>query len=181
MAEPSAERLSSPSGTPLAAFTWADVRSRLAGSETYLLATSGRGGGPHVVPVLGVWLEGAVCFNTGRTARKARDLVRNGGCAVTVPGGDVDLVVEGTAHLVRDADRLRQVAELFPAKYPWWHPVVRDGEFYDPADTALSDPRHVFAVEPATVFAFGKEKGFSAARWRFQDGAVPWLRRDRTR
>lgn len=61
MAEPSTERLSSPSGTPLAAFTWADVRSRLAGSETYLLATSGRGGGPHVVPVLGVWLERAVC------------------------------------------------------------------------------------------------------------------------
>ena len=61
-----------------------------------------------------------------------------------------------------------QAADLFPAKYPWWHPFVRDGEFYDPADTALSDPRHVYALEPAQVFAFGKEKGFSATRWRFQ-------------
>ena len=56
------------------------------------------------------------------------------------------------------------LADLFPAKYPWWHPVVRDGEFYDPADT---DPRHVYALEPAQVFAFGKEHGFTATRWRF--------------
>jgi hypothetical protein len=40
-------------------------------------------------------------------------------------------------------------------------------QFYDPADTALNDPRHVYAVEPAQVFAFGKEEGFSATRWRF--------------
>jgi hypothetical protein len=52
-------------------------------------------------------------------------------------------------------------------KYPWWHPFVSDGEFYDPADTARNDPRHVYAVEPARVFAFGKEEGFSATRWRF--------------
>ena len=93
MAEPSAERPSSPSGTPLAAFTWADVRSRPAGSETYLLATSGRGGGPHVVPVLGVWREEAV-----------------------------------------------------------------------------------YRCSPSA-----KRRGSVRARWRFQDGAVPWLRRDRTR
>ena len=47
------------------------------------------------------------------------------------------------------------------------NPFVRDGEFYDPADTALDDPRHVYAVEPAQVFAFGKENGFSPTRWRF--------------
>jgi hypothetical protein len=102
----------------------------------------------------------AICFVTSRQARKARNLARNNGCAVTVPGHDLDLVLEGAAHLVRNAARLEKVADLFPAKYPWWwHPFVRDGEFYDPADTALSDPRHVYAVEPAQVFAFGKEKG----------------------
>jgi nitroimidazol reductase NimA-like FMN-containing flavoprotein (pyridoxamine 5'-phosphate oxidase superfamily) len=165
--EPTAEKLSSPSGVPLTALSWADARARLADNETYLLATSGPGGQLHVVPVLGVWLEGAVWFNTRRQARKARYLAQNDSCAVTVPGHDVDLVVEGTARLVRDAARLQRVADLFPAKYPWWHPLVRDGEFYDPADSALSDPRHVFAVVPTAVFAFGKEKGFSATRWRF--------------
>ncbi|WP_157248612.1 hypothetical protein [Nonomuraea typhae] len=100
----------------------------------------------------------------------ARNLARNHGCAITVPGPDVDVVLEGTAHLVRNAARLQQIADQFPAKYPWWHPVVNDGEFYDPADSAFSDPRHVYALEPAQVFAFGKEKGFTATRWRGRSG-----------
>ncbi|MBB5081972.1 pyridoxamine 5'-phosphate oxidase family protein [Nonomuraea endophytica] len=160
---PVPEQLSSPHGTPLTALSWADVRTRVAGAGDYLLATTDRDGRPHVVPVLAVWLEDTVCFVTFSQARKARNLTRNDGCAITVPGPEVDLVLEGTAHRVRDTDRLGQIAELFPPKYPWWHPVVRDGEFYDPADT---DPRHVYAVEPARVFAFGKENGFSATRWR---------------
>ncbi|GAA2144944.1 hypothetical protein GCM10009727_45130 [Actinomadura napierensis] len=52
--DPIAEPLSSPSGVPLTALTWADVRGRVAAQETHLLATSGQGGRPHVVPVLGV-------------------------------------------------------------------------------------------------------------------------------
>lgn len=123
--EPTPEQLSSPSGTPLAALGWADVRTRLAEADDFLLATTDPDGRPHVVPVLGVWLEGTVCFVTFQQSRKARNLVRNNGCAVTVPGHDVDLVLEGAAHLVRNAVRLQKVADLFPAKYPWWHPFVR--------------------------------------------------------
>jgi nitroimidazol reductase NimA-like FMN-containing flavoprotein (pyridoxamine 5'-phosphate oxidase superfamily) len=171
--EPDAERLSGPRGIPLSALTWADARTRLADNETYLLATTDPDGRPHVVPVLGLWLEGAVCFNTGRQARKARNLAQNDGCAVTVPGHDIDLVLEGRARLMREAAQLQRVADQFQVKYLWWHPIVSDGEFYDPADTALSDPRYVFAVEPTKVFAFGKEKGFSATRWRFRDSALP--------
>jgi nitroimidazol reductase NimA-like FMN-containing flavoprotein (pyridoxamine 5'-phosphate oxidase superfamily) len=165
--EPNAEQLSSPSGTPLTGLSWADVQKRVAEAGDYLLATTDADGRPHVVPVLAVSLEGTLCFVTFRQARKARNLVRNNGCAVTVPGPDVDLVLEGTAELIRDAARLQKVAELFPEKYPWWHPFVRAGEFYDPGDTELDDPRHVYAVEAAQVFAFGKESGFSATRWRF--------------
>ncbi|MFI6299302.1 pyridoxamine 5'-phosphate oxidase family protein [Nonomuraea sp. NPDC050790] len=159
-----AEELSSPRGTPLTGLTWTDVRTRVAEAGDYLLATTDRDGRPHVVPVLAVWDDGAACFVTFRDSRKARNLVRNDGCAVTVPGQDVDVVLEGAAHLVRDVARLRRVAGLFPVKYPWWHPFVRDGEFHDPGDT---DPRHVYAMEPERVFAFGKEDGFSATRWRF--------------
>lgn len=164
--EPTPEHLSSPRGTPLAALSWADVQTRVAEADDFLLATTDTDRRPHVVPVLGVWLEGTVCFVTSRRSRKARNLVRNNGCAVTVPGHEVDVVLEGTAHLVRDAARLQEVADMFPTKYPWWRPFVRDGEFHDPADTALNDPRHVYAVEPAQVFAFGKEEGFSATRRR---------------
>ncbi|TDD24429.1 pyridoxamine 5'-phosphate oxidase family protein [Actinomadura sp. KC06] len=165
--EPVAEQLSSPSGSPLTSLTWADARARIAGADDFLVATSGPNGRVHVVPVLAVWLDGALCFNTHREARKARYLAHNDSCAVTVPAQDIDLVIEGTAHVMRDPDRLQQVADLFPTKYPWWHPFVQDGEFYDPDDTALTEPRHVFAVEPTVIFAFGKEKGFTATRWRF--------------
>jgi len=168
--EPAPEELSSPPGTPLTALSWADVQRRVAEAGDFLLATTDQDGRPHVVPVLGVWLEGTLCFVTSRQTRKDRNLARNNGCAVTVPGADVDLILEGATDLVRNAARLQKVADLFPVKYPWWHPFVRDGEFYDPADTALDDPRHVYAVEPARVFAFGKEHGFSATRWRFQKG-----------
>jgi nitroimidazol reductase NimA-like FMN-containing flavoprotein (pyridoxamine 5'-phosphate oxidase superfamily) len=165
---PTAEQLSSPRGTPLTALSWADVQTLVAEAEDFLLATTDPAGRPHVVPVLGVWHDDAFCFVTFRDARKTRNLERNNGCAVTVPGPEVDVVLEGAAQLVRNPARLQQIADLFPAKYPWWHPFVRAGEFYDPADTALDDPRHVYAVEPAQVFAFGKENGFSATRWRFQ-------------
>jgi nitroimidazol reductase NimA-like FMN-containing flavoprotein (pyridoxamine 5'-phosphate oxidase superfamily) len=165
--EPAPEHLSSPRGAPLTTLGWADVRTRVAEADDFLVATTDPDGRPHVVPVLAVWVAGTVCFATFRQSRKARNLVRNNGCAVTVPGHDVDVVLEGAARLVRDEARLREVARLFPVKYPWWHPFVRDGEFYDPADTDLKDPRHVYALEPAQVFAFGKEEGFSATRWRF--------------
>jgi nitroimidazol reductase NimA-like FMN-containing flavoprotein (pyridoxamine 5'-phosphate oxidase superfamily) len=164
---PAPEQLSSPRGTPLTGLSWADVQTRVAEADDYLLATTDPDGRPHVVPVLAVWLEGAVCFVSFRDSRKSRNLTRNDGCAVTVPGPEVDLVLEGAAQLVRDPARLQKVADLYPLKYPWWHPFVRDGEFYDPADTALDDPRYVYALEPAQVFAFGKEEGFSATRWRF--------------
>lgn len=163
-----AEPLSSPRGTPLTGLDWADVRDRIAAAGDYLVATTDRDGRPHVAPVLAVWLDGTACFATFRQARKTRNLVRNDGIAVTVPGPELDIVIEGVAREVRDAARLQQVADLFPAKYPWWHPVVRDGEFYDPADPV--EPRPIYAVEPARVFAFGKESGFSATRWRFPAG-----------
>jgi hypothetical protein len=93
--EPTPEQLSSPRGTPLTALSWADVRTQVAEADDFLLATTDPDGRPHVVPVLGVWLEGTVCFVTFQQSRKARNLVRNNGCAVTVPGHDVDLVLEG--------------------------------------------------------------------------------------
>jgi nitroimidazol reductase NimA-like FMN-containing flavoprotein (pyridoxamine 5'-phosphate oxidase superfamily) len=68
--EPTPEQLSSSPGTPLTALSWADVRTRVAKAGDFLLATTDPDGRPHVVPVLGVWLEGTVCFATFRQARK---------------------------------------------------------------------------------------------------------------
>ena len=70
--EPVAEQLSSPPNTPLT--PWTDVRARLEGGDTYLLATVRPDGRPHVVPVLAVWIDGALYFNARATTRKAKNL-----------------------------------------------------------------------------------------------------------
>jgi nitroimidazol reductase NimA-like FMN-containing flavoprotein (pyridoxamine 5'-phosphate oxidase superfamily) len=70
---------------PLTGLSWAAARERLVGGDTYLLTTVRPDARPHVVPVLAVWLDGALHFNTGRTARKARNLADNPHCAITVP------------------------------------------------------------------------------------------------
>src|ERR687896_1891480 len=67
--EPIPEQLSSPRGAPLTALSWADVRTRVAEAGDFLLATTDPDGRPHVVPVLGVWLDGAVCFVTFQQSR----------------------------------------------------------------------------------------------------------------
>ena len=54
---------SSPNATPT---EWSQARDELAGAEVYWLSTVRRDGCPHVTPLLGIWLEGALYFCTGR-------------------------------------------------------------------------------------------------------------------
>lgn len=161
--EPVAEQLLSPSGVPLT--PWMDVQTRLQEGDTYLVGTVRRDARPHLAPVLGVWLNGALYFNARKTTRKAKNLARNPHCVVAIGDDTFDLVVEGEAKLVTDVATLHRVAAEFPAKYPWWQPTVRDGAFYP--DGLDHPPSHIYEVTPVVAFGFDKEKGFSATRWRF--------------
>jgi nitroimidazol reductase NimA-like FMN-containing flavoprotein (pyridoxamine 5'-phosphate oxidase superfamily) len=161
--EPVAEQPLSPPNVPLTA--WTDVRRRLEEGDTYLLATVRPDARPHIVPVLAVWLDGALYFNARETTRKAKNLAYNSHCVMTVGDDTFDLVVEGEAAKVSDETMLHRVAGLFASKYPWWHPTVRDGVFYP--DSLDAPPSDVYKVTPTIAFGFGKEKGLSATRWRF--------------
>ncbi len=52
---------SSPDATPTA---WSRARDELADADLYWLSTVRPDGRPHVTPLLGVWLEGALYFST---------------------------------------------------------------------------------------------------------------------
>ena len=65
---------SSPNATPT---EWSQARDELAGAEVYWLSTVRRDGRPHVTPLLGIWLEGALYFCTGPNERKAKNLSAN--------------------------------------------------------------------------------------------------------
>ncbi len=164
--EPVAEqRVSADDARPLP--TWAEARRQLAAAETYWLATVRPDGRPHVMPVLAVWLEGAVYFCAGVTTRKARNLARDAHCVLTAASHRLHLVMEGTGAPVRDEATLQRVAAAYASKYDW--PVtVRDGAFSaDGAPTAGPPPYDVYAVAPTLAFAFGTDESVGATRWRF--------------
>ena len=164
--EPVAEQLLSNSDQATAT-PWTEARRRLAEADWYWLATVRPDGRPHVMPLLAVWLDGALYFCTGTTTRKAKNLARQAYCVIATASGDAHLVVEGEAARVRDEATLQRVAGVYAAKYDW-QVAVRDGAFYaDGAPTAGPPPYDVYAVFPTLVFGFGTDELFSPTRWRF--------------
>jgi hypothetical protein len=146
---------------------WEEGREHLEQAEIYWLSTIRPDGRPHATPLIAVWLAGALHFCTGPTERKAKNLAQNPHCVITTGcnffGEGLDLVVEGDAVRVRDNARLRRLAQAYEAKYGGdWRFEVRDEAFYGGGGEA-----HVYAVEPETVFGFGKGEQFSQTRWRF--------------
>src|ERR1035441_8333255 len=65
---------SSPNALPT---EWSRARATLAGAELYWLSSVRPDGRPHVTPLLGVWLDGALYFCTGPDERKAKNLSRS--------------------------------------------------------------------------------------------------------
>src|SRR5215208_98045 len=119
---------------------WAEARVRLADADPYWLATVRPEGLPHLVPILAVWVDGALHFVASPTSRKPRNIARDPHCVITARREPFDLVVEGTAAKVSDEARLRRVAEVYMTKYGW--PVsVRDGAFYGEGAPTADPPR----------------------------------------
>jgi nitroimidazol reductase NimA-like FMN-containing flavoprotein (pyridoxamine 5'-phosphate oxidase superfamily) len=148
---------------------WAEARRRLAEADTYWLATVRPDGSPHVMPVLAVWVDHVLHFSAGAGTRKATNLARDPRCAITTGTDGLDLVVEGTAAIVRDRARLRGVADAFGSKYGW-HPTAREGslDIAGGAPTAGPPPYDVYAVTPTKVLGLPTSDEFVPTRWQFQ-------------
>ena len=158
------ERFSSEGATATA---WAEAEEVLAGAEIYWVSTVRPDGRPHVTPLIGAVVDGALYFCTGADERKARNLAQNPHCVFTtgcnVLHEGLDVVVEGEAVRISDEARLRVIAEAFEAKYgSEWHFDVSDGMFHHGPGDAL-----VFEVRPATAFSYGRDQVYSATRFRF--------------
>jgi Pyridoxamine 5'-phosphate oxidase len=147
--------------------SWAEGSRRLAGCDTYWLATAAPDGRTHLRPVLAVWLDGGLHFCAGPATRKARNLAIDPRCVLAAGDDAADLVVEGQAVKVGDEAKLRRVAEAYAAKYGW-RVQVSDGALHgDGAPTAGPAPYEVYAVAPTTVYAFGTTESFAPTRWEF--------------
>jgi hypothetical protein len=173
---------------------WADVNARLETPEanrTYWLATVRPDGRPHVMPnvmpILGLWLDGAFYFTTGETTRKGQNLAVTPQCVMAVSIQSLpslDVIVEGEAVKVTDNAKVQRVADAY-ASTLHWPLTVHDGLVVgDGAPTAGPSPYAVFALTPTTVFGLPGLTGMDEegedqkapivpTRWRFSGSDDP--------
>ncbi len=133
---------------------WQWALERITRSHNYWLTTVRPDGAPHVMPVWGVWLEGAWYFSTAATSRKSRNLERNSKCVVCNENADEAVILEGTAKRLKDNEIPQQAFADYKAKYGW-----------------ELDPKRgpVWKVTPEVVFAM-PEKQFpvGVTKWMFE-------------
>jgi general stress protein 26 len=150
--------------------SWAAASAQLGDAKTYWISTVRPDGRPHVTTIAGVWLDGAVHFVTGKSERKTRNLAANPQVVITsgCNGWDgLDIVVEGEALIVTNADRLRDVVEAFATKYDDFFGF----RFVDRrlAHPGSPDEPLTYEVRATKAFGFAKGATFSQTRWRFPE------------
>jgi nitroimidazol reductase NimA-like FMN-containing flavoprotein (pyridoxamine 5'-phosphate oxidase superfamily) len=153
---------------------WEEIEELLTNAQLYWIITVRRDGRPHAVPLVGVWHDGAFAFCTGAEEQKQRNLDANGRVAVTTGstganGWDSgkDVVVEGTAVRVTDADALQSLADAWLAKYgDDWRFEVRGQEFVELSHSggSTSGGARVYRVQADKVIAFGDAHGQTTYR-----------------
>lgn len=89
------------------------------------------------MPVWAVWHGDALYFSTARTSVKARNLIANANCTATTERADEAIILEGSATIEEDHNRLRPVWDAYKAKYNW-----------DVSGESM------FVLHPRTAFAF---------------------------
>jgi hypothetical protein len=133
--------------------------------HTSWLTTINPDGSPHLTPVGFVQLDGVWYFTSGTGTRKSRNIAADPRCVVSVATHPFDLVIEGSAARVTDADELRSVADEY-VRGGW--PAQVEGDAFTAeysAPSAGPPPWHVYRITPATVFAFGTAEPYGATRF----------------
>jgi nitroimidazol reductase NimA-like FMN-containing flavoprotein (pyridoxamine 5'-phosphate oxidase superfamily) len=134
---------------------WQWALERFSRSHNYWLTTVRPEGAPHVMPVWGVWFEGAWYFSTSTTSRKGRNLERNTKCVVCNENAEEAVILEGAALRLKDDEIPKQAFVDYKAKYDW-----------------DLDPKRgpVWKVIPNTVFAMPEQQ--------FPQGVTKWVFKD---
>jgi hypothetical protein len=109
---------------------WSEVTNRLDKGEfmsldnhppryTTWLTTINPDGSPHVTPVGAVWDGDNLWFQTADHTRKAKNIVRDARCSVSVTLEDCDVVYEGTAEKVTAKKDVARIAGIFNKVGGW--------------------------------------------------------------
>jgi len=137
--------------------------------HTCWLATINADGSPHVTGVGALWVDDAFWFETGEGTRKGRNLAADPRCTLSVATHGFDLVVEGVARQVDDADTVARLAERWndsgwPARVDG-SGIALTAEFSAPS--AGPPPWRVYRLAPERATALQTVDPGGATRWRF--------------
>ncbi|MFF4411276.1 pyridoxamine 5'-phosphate oxidase family protein [Streptosporangium sp. NPDC001559] len=150
---------------PATVKSWDLARTCVESAHRAWLSTGRPAGGPHAVPLMPVWVDGAPCFTSRPHSRKSRNLAGDPRCVLTAADETLDLVIEGEAVRITDENGIRRVLDAFGAKYGWGL-SVRDGSAF--ADDLPGSPEYgVYRIVPTRAFGYGAD-GSTATRWRFE-------------
>ena len=118
------------------------------------------------MPLGGVWIDGFVYFTSSPDAVKAKNLVKNPACSISVSTADFDLIIEGEASRVTDAPELERLAAEY--REGGWPAQVESGAVTAPfsAPSAGPPPWYVYKLIPDTIYALGTSEPYGATRFR---------------
>jgi Pyridoxamine 5'-phosphate oxidase len=159
-------RFSSEDATPV---PWSVASEQLRDAMSYQLTTIRADGRPHQTTIAGVWLNDAFSFTTSEGEQKAHNLAAGNHDVIVTAGNSgwegMDVILEGEAVEVTDADRLGRLVDAYRTKYDdWFQFRLKDGRFTAPGAIG---PVLVYDVLARKAFGFTKGDTFSQTRWRF--------------
>ena len=151
MADPEASRPHMPGygvvgpfdGRGLLPWTWAT--ERLVSSHDYWLATVHPSGSPHVMPVWGVWEQGAAWFSSSPQSRKTRNIAAEPRAVITTDNPLQPVVVEGVVERITDVSTIEQFTGWVNAKYRTDLTV----EFFSENALFRLEPHRIFSLDEA--------------------------------
>jgi PPOX class probable F420-dependent enzyme len=97
--------------------SWADVARYLAAARSYWLGTTGPNGSPHVAPVWGVVIDGALFLYSERSTAKARNLARDSRAVIHLESAEDVLIVYGTLQDIGGPDEAEGFVAALADKY----------------------------------------------------------------
>ena len=131
------------------------------------LGTVGQDGHPHAAAVAALWVDGAIYFTSGPATRKSRNLEVNPACTISASLTDIDMVFEGEAVRVTDAETLEKLAAR--CREAEWPVQVEGDAFTGPfsAPSAGPPPWNLYRFTFHTAFGNATAEPHGASLWRF--------------
>lgn len=145
---PTAELLHMPTGygSTETTLSWDTVRAKLESARQYWFASNRPDGrSPHLVPLDGMWIDGAWYHGGSPETLHRRLVAKNPNVTMHLPDPWDVVIVEGAVETIRtEPDQAQHLADAFYAKYPE----------YGKPDVKLYAETH--ALVPAKVLAWSE-------------------------